>query len=287
MEKTERKEMKFDWKSFISFGLLFSFIIITVTGIALYIAPPGRVAKWIIWDFLGLEKTEWEAVHTIFSYIFVILGIFHTFSINWKAMFSYFKKKSKDGINRKKELVASLILIIAGYFGTIYEIQPFKAVMDLGEYASESWEKKEEAAPMPHTEAMTIIELSEKVVKLKPVQIIEKLKKSNIIVKDDKQTLDEIGRANKITPFEVYNLIVKNTEIKKTSSNSLKTGSGFGRKTLSDIAIILKTDIKTLIDKLKASGIEANKDDKIRDIADIARKSPLEIIDILKEGDEK
>jgi len=280
LEKTGRK---FDWKSFISFGLLFSFVIISITGIALYIAPPGRVARWIIWSFMGLEKTEWEAIHTIFSYIFIILGIVHTFMINWKAMFSYFKKKSKSSLNKKKELISSVIIMLIAYFGTIYNIQPFKGVMDIGTYTSESWEKKEQAAPIPHTEAMTIIELSEKIVKLTPEEIKGKLNKKGISVKDNKKTLDEIGRENNISPFDVYKIITANSEVKKMNSDALKAGSGFGRKTLGDVADILKTDVKVLLERLRSIGVIANEQDKIKDIAEKSNKTPIEIITILKE----
>ncbi len=105
-----RKGKKFDWKSFISFGLLFSFII--------------------------------------------ILGIFHTFFINWKAMISYFKKKKQRGLNRKKELIASSAIILISFFGTISKTPPFQSVMDIGEYFTESWESKDQEAPMAHTEAI-------------------------------------------------------------------------------------------------------------------------------------
>ena len=56
--------------------------------------------------------------------------------------------------------------------------------MDMGEHFKESWEKKDQGAPMPHTEAMTIAELSEQVVKLTAQEIMKKLRSDNIIVKD-------------------------------------------------------------------------------------------------------
>jgi thermostable 8-oxoguanine DNA glycosylase len=178
--------------------------------------------------------------------------------------------------------MASIILVFIVYFGTIYNIQPFKAVMDLGTYTSESWEKKEQSAPIPHTEAMTIVELSEKIVKLTPEEIKEKLNKKGISVKDNKKTLDEIGRENNISPFEVYKIITANSEVKKMNANSLKAGSGFGRKTLEDVADILKIDVKVLLERLKNIGVKANEQEKIKDIAEKSNKTPIEIIDILK-----
>ncbi len=278
---SEKKENRFDWKSFISFSLFFSFIIMSLTGLVLYITPPGRVAKWIIWTFAGLEKGEWEAVHTIFSYIFLIFGIFHIFSINWKALLFYFKKKKQNGLNRKKELIASSIIIIIGFFGTIYEIPPFKSVMDLGEYVKESWDKKDQEAPVSHTEAMMITELSEKIVKLTPQEIMKKLRSNNIKVKDAKQTLDEIGKENKISPFDIYKIIIKDSEIKKRNSSLFSRGSGFGRKTIADIAEALNENVEILIKRLKDAGINAEAGERIRDIAEDSGKRPSEIINLL------
>lgn len=85
-------------------------------------------------------------------------SIFHIFSMNWKVFLSYIKTKAAKGIHMKREFRVSLVLILLIFFGTLFSIPPFKTVMDVGEYFTESWEKKEQQAPMPHTEAMTIKE---------------------------------------------------------------------------------------------------------------------------------
>ncbi|MEN8155102.1 MAG: DUF4405 domain-containing protein, partial [Acidobacteriota bacterium] len=128
MSNDQIKNKSFDYRSFVSFGMLFSFIIMTLTGIVLYITPPGRVAKWVTWTFFGLEKDEWQAVHTIFSYLFLILSIFHIFFMNWKTIKLYIKKKTKKGINRKKELYASIVLTLIFFAGTVIKVPPFQSV---------------------------------------------------------------------------------------------------------------------------------------------------------------
>jgi hypothetical protein len=280
----QKEHKKFNWKSFISFGLFISFFIIVATGLVLYIAPPGRVAKWVNWQFSGLSKEMWQALHTNFTYTFLILSIFHIFSMNWKVFLSYLKKKAAGtGLNRKKELVIGLILIAVVFCGTLFNIPPFKTVMDIGEYFTESWEKKEERAPMPHTEALTIKKLAAKLIKLTPEEIIEKLKRNNIRVTGAEQTLKEIGEANKVSPFDVYQIIARDGEEKKTTVDSLlKQGSGLGRKTLSEVAGVLDRDVKVLIEQLKKSGIEAHEDEKFKDIAEKAGITPYELVERLK-----
>ncbi len=149
---------KFFWKSFVSFSLGWSFLVIFLSGIVLYIAPPGRVANWTDWTLFGFSKSGWQAMHTIFSYTFVILSIFHLFTLNWKAFWSYIVTKKAKGINKLKELLLSFTLVILVFAGTYFNLQPFKAVMDLSEWATESWEKEDEQPPIPHAEILTIRE---------------------------------------------------------------------------------------------------------------------------------
>ena len=130
---------KFNWRAFISFGLTYAFFIILVSGIMLYMSPPGRYAHWVNWKILGFTKEGWQAIHTIFSYTFVILSVFHLFTVNWKVFLSYLKSKAKTGLNRKREFFISTALVLLFFFGVIFSVPPFKSVMDFGEYLTESW----------------------------------------------------------------------------------------------------------------------------------------------------
>jgi len=56
---------KFHWKVFVSFYVVFSFLALGGVGaIVLYVAPPGRIANWSVWQLLLLSKAQWQAVHT-------------------------------------------------------------------------------------------------------------------------------------------------------------------------------------------------------------------------------
>ncbi len=274
---------KFDWKSFTSFGLLFTFIIIGLTGLVLYITPPGRVAKWVVWTFLGLEKAEWQAIHTVFSYLFLLLGIIHTFFLNWKIMLSYFRKKGMQGLNRKKELLLSSLLVLVFLLGTLFKIPPFQTVMDFGEYLTESWEKQEQQAPMPHTEAMSLVALSKKLVKASPEEIRQKLLNRKLNVAHVDLTLADIGQENGLSPYEIYRMIAAD-HARRTQdpTEQLSAGSGIGRKTVGEIAAILNRDAVDLLTRLKDQGIDATENERLKDIAEKAGKTPLEVLNILK-----
>ena len=76
--------MKWHTRSFISFLLTWSFAILIVSGIVLYIAPHGRVAHWVNWRLLGLTKDNWAAIHTIIGYLFMIVAVVH-FVFNYRV----------------------------------------------------------------------------------------------------------------------------------------------------------------------------------------------------------
>ncbi len=70
--------------------LVIVFIIVVFTGIGLYFAPSGRVAKEISWSFLGFNKWQLENLHTVSG--FLMLGIVLThLSINYKMFLGELK----------------------------------------------------------------------------------------------------------------------------------------------------------------------------------------------------
>jgi hypothetical protein len=276
---------KFSFRGFISFTLFISFFMITVTGIVLYLTPPGRVAKWVNWTLLGFTKEQWQAQHTLFSLLFLILSVFHIFTLNWRTFLHYIKKKTSTHLNMKKEMFISVVLSLVFFFGTMYQVPPFQTIMDFGEYLTESWEQKDSQAPMPHTESLTLTQLSQKVFdNLSPNQIVNKLIKAGIKGVSVDKTLAEIGKENEKSPFELYKIISSNEKAKQQDFSSLLVpGSGIGRKTLKEVASIAGQDVNSFILKLKAQGIEATKDEKIKDLASKSDLTPIEFMKLLAE----
>ncbi len=272
MEKTKKE---FSWRAFISFGLLFSFIIIFITGIILYISPAGRIAHWINWKLFGFSKEDWQAIHTVFSYIFAILSIFHLFTINWKVFLSYLKSKTSNGLNKKKELFLSSILTIFIFVGVIYSIPPFSSVMTFGEYLTESWENTETEPPIPHAELLTLVELSERLDSVGVDKITSKLKAEGIKFNNTGENLTEIGILNDVSPIDLYNII---------TSKSLKgmAGSGMGRMTLDEFAIENNKDINEILKTLSKNGIKADKGQTLKDIASANDKAAKDIYELIK-----
>lgn len=267
---------KFSWRSFISFGLTYAFIILLLTGIVLYIAPSGRVAHWVNWEFLGLQKENWQAMHTLFTLFFIILSVFHLFSINWKTFLTYFKTRTKNGLNKKKELVLSTLLVLVFIFGTLYAIPPFQTIMDWGEKFTDSWEEKSGNPPVPHAEAYTIKQLSEDILKIPVAEIFNVLNENGYEVTDDQKTLQEIGEEYEVPPIELFNLFDY-----KPKASTIESGGGIGKKTLIEIAEENNISIDKMMQKLNDNNIKAEKTDVFKDVATNNGLAPSDIIEIL------
>ena len=138
-KKKQKHWYSLTWRSLASFFLTFSGIMITLSGIILYFAPPGRFANAANWHFLWLDKGQWEAQHTLFSYAAVIFGVVHIV-LNWKVMLNYLWDRTRKAYALNRELIISLLLTALILVGTAAAWPPFGAIMDWGESLSNAWE---------------------------------------------------------------------------------------------------------------------------------------------------
>ncbi len=111
------------------------------TGVILYIAPHGRISKWLDWHLFGLDKTQYQELHTTSMVTFLLFAMLHIY-YNWKPIVSYMKDSSKKISFTKKEFLIAFILNALFVVGTLTLIQPFKGFLDLGENIKSSWGQK-------------------------------------------------------------------------------------------------------------------------------------------------
>lgn len=250
-------------------------LLLLVSGIMLYVAPPGRYAHWVSWTLWGFSKGQWEAIHTIFSIGFIVLSVFHLLSVNWKAFVSYVKSKTGSGFNKKREFLFSTLLVLVFLIGTVFSIPPFKSVMDFSEHLKGSWESNEERAPVPHTEQLTLTELAEQL-NLASVDVItRKLKYHKIeFANTNEQSLKEIAEDNNSTPVAIYEII------SKKAANE-KQGAGVGRKTIEDFARELDKPVDEIMAILKENNIKSESNETLRTIGDKNNLSPRDIYKLL------
>lgn len=229
---------KFSWQSFISIGLLFSFIVMLFSGLILYVAPEGSLSRWIGWDVFNLTKKQWEHQHTIFSYLFVIFSIFHIFRINWSLMLSYFVPE-KIKISNFREIIIALLITIIVFIGTLVEIDPFNFILKLGNNISDSYSENVERPKVADAEKLTIAEFSEKVFDIPYAEIHDCLINLGFIDVSEEILIKDFCKKNDITPEELYK-VLKGELMNSISDNST------GALDISSISSFIQNDLTIL-----------------------------------------
>lgn len=193
-------------RGFISLLTALSFLIMTVSGVVLFIVPQGRIAAWVDWRMLGLTKTQWGDMHITTSLLFALAGLRHTW-LNWRALVSYFQDKVSKALTLKVELAVAAVITVFCAVAGIYKTPPLSYILDLNEYVKESWIKTEEDEPViSHAELLPLKSLLRKVdIELEPA--LAELKKQGITISGPEEKLETIARNNNRSPAAIYRLI--------------------------------------------------------------------------------
>ena len=270
----ENKKKNFNWRGWTTFVVIISFIVDTLSGIILYIAPHGRVANWTNWSIWGLNKEEWATIHTIFGYILLIIVGIHLF-YNWKIFFNFIWSKIRKAFNLKWELTTAIVFNILLFMATLWNLPPFSTTMNLGEYLKENWEEsKAAAAPVRQAQELSLQEFAARM-QIPVDQILSTVRSKGLHVTNIQQTLEEIAKENRTSPDKLYEAM-KSEDVKPVVPQTIE-GNGLGRKTLDSICSEKGISIDEVLSRLKDNGIEAKASDRIRDISTRYQKTPSEI----------
>jgi len=266
-------------KKITSLTLGISFLIMSYTGIMLFLCPHGRVAYWSDWHLLGLSKDQYGNLHTTSMIVFVVFGVLHIW-YNWKAILSYLRNSSRRLSFTKKEFIAAIIINAAVMAGTLLSIQPFSGFLAFEEKLKESWTKRYGEPPYGHAEESKLKVLCRKEgIDLESAR--QKLNNKQIL-HDPEMTLKEIAAINRITPNKIYTIIAPKPDIAKKKTDSEKPPSRLGRKTLEELHKKGKIEIKNALELLRKRGVK-NPDAKSRmkNLADELDMTPVELYELL------
>ena len=259
-------------KKITSLTMMFVMLIMTYTGIMLFISPPGRIANWANWKLLGLSKESYAQIHSIFMALFIIMALIHVY-YNWKPLTSYMKNTAKEMVFFTKDMLVAVILTTVFLLGTIFWIPPFSSFLDFGKGIKNSWEKEYGTAPYSHAELASLKAFVKKMGY--DLEKSQEILKTNNIKFEVTQSLTQIANENSLSPQFVYVLLRKNFE--KEGEETIQL-TGLGRKTISEVAETLRLSNTEFITKLKALGIEAKEDEKFKDVAEKYDMSPMDVV---------
>ena len=281
-----------NWRgqAFTSLCSLVSFILLALTGIILYIEPHGRVAYWTKWNFLGLEKDQWGNIHIFAGFLFLVAGGFHLY-YNWKPLVRYLSDKIETGLRYKRELMISSLIFLWIIVSGIWSLPPLVYVADLGETIKSSWVTSPELEPpFGHAELVSLKTFCKKQ-GIPLDQAMAELREAGFKVNNPGDTLGDIAESKGTSGMGVYGVIKKLEPKPKTIQQgavwtpeiiaSTFAGTGVGRKSVGQIIRDHGLDHKSVYQRLKAGGIEAMEDNKIKELADKHNSTPIKILTII------
>jgi len=137
--KKPSRKYAFQWRAYVSLFLLLAGVLLAFSGVVLYVAPSGRIAKTIEWRPLWLDKGQWETLHTALGFVALFFGYLHV-RYNWRPILSYLRRKLGDALRLRKELVMATLTTLLLVIGSVYDLPPVKQMMDLGESFNDFWE---------------------------------------------------------------------------------------------------------------------------------------------------
>ena len=253
-------------KKTVSLTLAFSFLVMTVTGIMLYIAPKGKVAYWADWKMFGLSKTQYGDIHITSMVLFVAIAVWHIY-YNWKPLISYIKNSAKQITLFKKELLIAFAINVFFVAGTLMGIQPLRSVLDLNEYIKTKWEERYGSPPYGHAEESSLKALVQHT-GIELTEATSLLQEKGISVQKSSQTLLEIAETNRLSPKEVYDII----QPKKTGMSDVPS---LGQKTLQELADMQKIDLEKSLVFLQQKGLDSTPSQRMKEMANALNTTPF------------
>ena len=130
-------------RKYTSLLLTGTFLVLAVSGIALYVAPRCRIAEVMDWRFLFLTKETWESVHIIFAFAVILISIYHLYK-NWKPFTGYLSSGKTGSRRPGKILVVSLIVVIAMFILGAFRIPPLSWISDMHEKIKASYSTQQD-----------------------------------------------------------------------------------------------------------------------------------------------
>ncbi len=279
---------RFNWRAFISVATALSFVAMSVTGVVLFVTPPGRIAHWTGWRMLALTKDQWAAQHIWFSLVFMIAAVLHL-CLNWRAFLSYFRTRIHRAFALRMEWALALLLCGIVGWATLAEVKPFSSLLTWSEAIKRSWETPAGQAPIPHAELLTLSELAEKTEGLDVESMVKNLLAAGIAVASPDVVLGDLARQAGRTPMQLHALATGQSDAPRpgggrgANRQSQQGGYGIGRLTLRQYCQQQSLDLEKTLRKLREKGFRAEPDMTVREIAAAGGVHPSAMRDVLKQ----
>jgi hypothetical protein len=274
-------------RSLTSLFVMAGFLIMSISGVAAFVNPQGRIAFWTDWSLLGLTKEQWGDIHILSSLLFVVAGTVHIY-YNWRPLMNYLGQRAASGRKHQREIAVTILLSLVILASAVWKIPPLSYLLDLNAYVKELWVvHKDYEPPFGHAELLSLKVFCQKT-NIPLDGAVAALKEEQLVAVEPDRLLKDIARANNISPMLLYRHI-KTLEVTPRPAaaaaaytaetvESQFAGTGIGNKTLPELAAQTGQDLTQMQSRLVRKGLKTSDDWALKQLATQNNLQPLEVL---------
>ncbi|MBZ4022987.1 hypothetical protein CKO11_11005 [Rhodobacter sp. TJ_12] len=116
----------------------FTFLGLSVSGLAIAFAPAGRLAVRLDWTLWGLSRAQWESLHLTLGVFFLIAAGWHIW-LHWAVIRNLIWSAREQALCHRRELGLALVLVGAMSALAIADLPPANWLTDTSDYFKRSF----------------------------------------------------------------------------------------------------------------------------------------------------
>ncbi len=267
-----------------SLTLIFSFLLLLLTGVVLYVVPAGRIAYWANWTFLALTKEQWGALHTTSGLVGLIAAAIHIY-FNWGPIVQYMRNKSREVQVLNVNFTVALAFTAFVVAGTLIGIPPFTWVLDLGTSIKDTAAETYGEPPYAHAELSTIGQFTRNI-GIDTQQAMDILSGQGFAPDSAGQTIADLSGKYDVAPQRIYEVLKEATHGTYPELPQAPP-MGIGRRTIASICDQYGLDTGAALRALEASGFAAQAGQTLKEIAEAHDAESTELYEVLKTVERK
>jgi hypothetical protein len=290
----------------ITLTVLLSFLVLSLSGLLMFVSPQGRVAYWSRWTLVGLTKEQLTAIHTTVMVLFLAAAIWHVV-LNWKPIVGYLRNRSKQVRVLTPEFAVALVLTGLFVVGPLAGFFPFRQYLDAGEKLKSSWEAESGSPPWGHAEESTLARFCQRMEDLERSEnqrliaidcdaAVQALRDRGLAVESTNQRIVDIAEANGTTPQDISAIVlgvarpmtpeeaaarIQAAAATGTEARFKRPASRLGQLTLASYAEQYGYDLAEIQSILAAAGYQVDPEARLRDEAARLGTDPEGIFEVL------
>jgi len=264
-----------NWRMVVTLSLFFLAIVVIVSGVALYVGPPGSLKQAAL---LGLTRSQWSDLHAVSALAMAGLVLFHVW-FNRRALVTYLRgAKAYEAI-----LTAIIVLVFA--LTPLLNVPPGSWIVQVSENLEASWAQHYELKGFGF---MTLSEFCQQYGV--PLQkAMSYLKSLGLEVSPNsylRDLADELGTSPAALAEELLKLkeqgvqqAVQQAAPQQAEQRPVQPGQGFGTMTLQQFCQENGIPLEKAISYIEQKyGVRVTPDMTIRDIAFSVGLKPYQLV---------